>query len=147
MTYSCTGMGDCVKACRYGAISNEYGVAKVDDSKCVGCGDCFRACPRGKIQMVPYLGVKQAACESEADPDKRMEVCGMGCIGCGDCADNCPSNAITMTDGHPVIDHKKCQNCGICTYVCSRGLIQERVVPEYIYLQQEAMKLDMEERG
>lgn len=146
-TYSCTGMGDCVKACRYGAISNEYGVAKVDDSKCVGCGDCFRACPGGKIQMVPYLGVKQAACESEAEPDKRMEVCGMGCIGCGDCADNCPSNAITMTDGHPVIDHKKCQNCGICTYVCSRGLIQERVVPEYIYLQQEAMKLDMEERG
>lgn len=102
----------------------------------------WRQDPDGSISRC-----KTGACESEAEPDKRMEVCGMGCIGCGDCADNCPSDAITMTDGHPVIDHKKCQNCGICTYVCSRGLIQERVVPEYIYLQQEAMKLDMEERG
>ena len=97
--------------------------------------------------MVPLLGAKQAAWESEDAPEKRIEVGGMGCIGCGDCADNCPNDAIRMVNGHPVIDDKKCQNCGVCTYVCSRGLIQERVVPEYIYLQQEAMKLDMEERG
>ena len=140
--YSCAGLGDCVSVCRYDAISNELGVAQVDPDKCVGCGDCMRACPREKIIMVPYKGVKQTACTSKADPERRLEVCGVGCIGCGDCADNCPSKAITMTDGNPFIDHEKCVNCGVCSYVCSRKLISERVVPEYNYLQMEAMRID-----
>ena len=142
--YSCLGLGDCVKACRYGAISNEMGVSKVDPDKCVGCGDCMRACPRNKIIMVPYKGVKQIACSSKADPERRMEVCGAGCIACGDCVENCPDGAITMTDGNPFIDHDRCVNCGVCTYVCSRSLIQERIVPECSYLQREAMKIDDE---
>ncbi len=140
--YSCTGFGDCTKVCRYDAIKVEYGIAKVDPEKCVGCGDCYRACPRNKIEMVPYIGVKQAACESEADPERRMEVCYMGCIGCGDCADNCPNGAIEMVNGHPEIDHEKCVNCGVCKYVCSRGLLAERVVPEYNYLQREALSVE-----
>ncbi len=140
--YGCLGFGDCTKVCRYDAITNEYGIAKVDPEKCVGCGDCFRACPMDKIQMVPYIGVKQAACQSEADPERRMQVCLMGCIGCGDCADNCPNDAIEMVDGHPEIDHDKCLNCGVCTYVCSRGLIAERTVPEFNYLQREALEIN-----
>ena len=144
-TYSCAGLGDCVKVCRYDAITNELGVAQVDPDKCVGCGDCMRACPRDKIIMVPYKGVKQTACTSKADPERRMEVCGVGCIACGDCVENCPSGAITMVDGNPFIDHEKCVNCGVCTYVCSRKLISERVVPEYTYLQMEAMKIDSQQ--
>lgn len=144
--YSCVGFGDCVKACRYDAITNQYGIATVDPDKCVGCGDCMRACPRNKIEMVPYIGVKQAACESEADSERRMEVCGMGCIGCGDCADNCPNDAIEMIEGHPYIDHEKCLNCGVCSYVCTRGLIKERPVPEYNYIQREALKAEKDER-
>ena len=115
--------------------------SQVDPEKCVGCGDCYRECPRHKIEMVPYIGVKQAACESEADPERRMEVCFKGCIGCGDCADNCPNGAIEMVNGHPEIDHEKCVNCGVCKYVCSRGLLDERVVPEYNYLQREALAI------
>ena len=143
--YSCLGLGDCVKACRYGAISNESGVTRVDPDKCVGCGDCMRACPRNKIIMVPYKGVKQIACSSKADPKRRMEVCGVGCIACGDCVENCPQNAITMTDGNPFIDHEKCVNCGVCTYLCSRSLIKERVVPEYNYIQMKAAEIDSEQ--
>lgn len=144
--YSCVGFGDCVKACRYDAVTNQYGIASVDPDKCVGCGDCMRACPRNKIEMVPYIGVKQAACESEAESERRMEVCGMGCIGCGDCADNCPNDAIEMIEGHPYIDHEKCLNCGVCSYVCTRGLIKERPVPEYNYIQREALKAEKDER-
>lgn len=144
--YSCTGFGDCMEVCRYDAVRVEYGIARIDPEKCVGCGDCYRECPRHKIEMVPYIGVKQAACESETDPERRMEVCYMGCIGCGDCADNCPNGAIEMVNGHPEIDHEKCVNCGICKYVCSRGLLAERVVPEYNYLQREAMAAEQDER-
>ena len=140
--YSCLGLGDCVKACRYGAISTEMGVAKVDPDKCVGCGDCMRACPRNKIVISSYKGVKQIACSSEADPKRRMQVCGTGCIACGDCVENCPQNAITMTDGNPFIDQDKCVNCGVCTYLCSRSTILERLVPEYNYLQMDAAKID-----
>ena len=140
--YSCLGLGDCVKACRYGAISNESGVAVVDTDKCVGCGDCYRACPRGKIDMVPFIGVKQSACESAADTERRMEVCGLGCIGCGDCADNCPNEAIEMRYGHPYIHYSKCLNCGVCKYLCTRSSLIERMVPEYNYMQRKALRLD-----
>ena len=145
--YSCLGLGDCVKACRYDAISNEMGVAKVDPDKCVGCGDCMRACPRNKIIMTPYKGVKQIACSSKADPERRLEVCSVGCIACGDCVENCPNSAITMINGNPFIDHDKCVNCGICKYVCSRSLIQECSVPEYTYIQQDAARIDAEQDG
>lgn len=55
---------------------------------------------------------------------------------------NCPNNAIEMVAGNPVIDGEKCVNCGVCSYVCSRGLITERIVPEHNYLQVDAMKID-----
>ena len=141
--YTCAGLGDCVDVCRYDAIKIRNGVAEVDFNKCVGCGDCSRTCPRNKIIMAPYVGVKQVACTSHYwPPDKRLEVCGTGCIACGDCVDNCPNEAISIMEGVPFIDYDKCTNCGVCTYVCSRKLIKERVVPEYNYLQHEAMESD-----
>lgn len=141
--YTCAGLGDCVDVCRYDAIKVRNGVAEVDFNKCVGCGDCSRACPRNKIIMAPYVGVKQVACTSHYwPPDKRLEVCGTGCIACGDCVDNCPNEAISIIEGVPFIDYDKCTNCGVCKYVCSRKLIKERIVPEYNYLQRDAMESD-----
>ena len=144
-SYGCTGFGNCTKVCRYDAIKVEFGTAVVDEEKCVGCGDCMRECPRNMIIMVPYAGVKQMACSSKAPAEKRLEVCWAGCIACGDCAENCPSGAITMTDGNPAVDSELCVNCGICTYVCSRRPIKERKVPEYAYLQEDAMKIEKAE--
>ena len=74
--------------------------------------------------------------------EKRFEVFNVGCIGCGDCVDNCPNGAISMIDGNPAVNCELCENCGMCTYVCSRGLIAERKVPEYNYMQAEALKID-----
>ena len=85
------------------------------------------------------------ACSSKAPAEKRLEVCWAGCIACGDCADNCPVGAITMNDGNPVVDSELCENCGICTYVCSRRPIKERKVPEYTYLQEDAMRIEKAE--
>ena len=52
--YGCLGYGDCVKACKFDAISLEYNVAKVDPDKCVACGLCKDACPKGIISLIPY---------------------------------------------------------------------------------------------
>lgn len=140
--YGCVGLGECTKVCRYNAISVESGVAVVDIEKCVGCGDCVRACPRDIIVLAPYVGVKIVPCNSRDNYDERLRVCEVGCIGCADCVENCPNNAINMVAGNPVIDGEKCENCRACSYICLRGLITERMVPEYNYLQSEAMKID-----
>lgn len=143
-SYGCVGLGNCTKVCRYDAISVENGVALVNLDKCVGCGDCMRECPRDMIVIAPYRGVKRVPCNSRDNEDERLRVCDVGCIGCADCAENCPNDAIEMVAGNPVIDGEKCVNCGVCSYVCSRGLITERIVPEANYLQVEAMKIDEE---
>ena len=140
--YGCVGLGECTQACRYDAISVENGVAIVDIDKCVGCGDCMRACPRDMIVIAPYRGVKRVPCNSRDNQEERLKVCDVGCIGCEDCANNCPNNAIEMVAGNPVIDGEICENCNVCSYVCSRGLIAERTVPEYSYLQVDALKID-----
>lgn len=45
------------------------------------------------------------------------------CCGCSACAQVCPKNCINMTSDmegflYPVVDHKKCVDCGICKNIC-----------------------------
>ncbi|MBQ4347637.1 MAG: 4Fe-4S binding protein [Firmicutes bacterium] len=132
----CLGLGSCVSACRFGAISVENGCAKVDPEKCVGCRDCTFACPKGLITMVPYSGSKLVACSAGA---KGAAKCSSGCIGCLDCVSNCPNQAISDAGGLAAVDPEKCANCSICTNICSRKVMHELEVPEYIYLQKKAL--------
>lgn len=48
------------------------------------------------------------------------------CCGCGACFNICPRNAIAMEEDeqgflYPVIDKKKCVDCGLCVKVCQIG--------------------------
>jgi heterodisulfide reductase subunit A-like polyferredoxin len=57
----CTGCGQCVEACEYGAITLEertdlrtgrkYRVAVVDPRMCWGCGNCHATCPSTSIRL------------------------------------------------------------------------------------------------
>lgn len=137
----CVGLGDCMKVCRYDAISIVDGTAHIDFDKCVGCFDCVAACPNELIVETPYKGSKLVACVSTESCDEKLRVCGEGCIGCGDCASNCPNGAITIKDSHAVIDSGICENCSICSYMCSRDALVELVVPEVNYMQRKALDL------
>lgn len=137
----CTGLGACTKVCRYDAIKVVDGTARIYPEKCVGCLDCIAVCPNHLIVEVPYVGSKLVACASTYDCEEKIRVCGEGCIACGDCVSNCPNGAIAIQDSHAVIDNILCENCSICSYMCSRTALVEMVVPETNYLQRKALNI------
>ena len=138
-TTGCCGLGSCTKVCRYDALKIVDGVAVVDPDKCVGCRDCTYACPRGLLTMVPYKGQKMVPCASTDDYEDKALVCDSGCIGCWDCKANCPNGAIFEEEKHAVIDPSLCDDCNMCQYVCQRDMIKKIEVPDYIYMQREAL--------
>ena len=47
----CIGLGTCVAACQFDAISVVDGVAVVDPAKCAGCGACANVCPTIRLRV------------------------------------------------------------------------------------------------
>ena len=48
----CLGLGSCVNACLFGALTmGEDSLPKVDLEKCTGCGACERVCPKNIIRL------------------------------------------------------------------------------------------------
>ncbi|MFZ5564543.1 MAG: RnfABCDGE type electron transport complex subunit B, partial [Thermodesulfobacteriota bacterium] len=51
-TVGCLGLGTCVRACPFGALSmGENGLPVVNKEKCTGCGTCERVCPKHIIKL------------------------------------------------------------------------------------------------
>ena len=131
--FGCLGFGNCVKACKYGAIEVVDGVAKVDNEKCVGCMSCAAVCPRNLIIPVDYDKHVVIACASQAKGAVTVRGCSQGCIGCGLCTKICPHDAIHVDKNLAVIDFSKCTSCGLCAAVCPKKLIASPVdTPEEI---------------
>lgn len=121
---ACTGLGNCLKACPYGAISLKGGVAKVLRERCRGCGACVAACPKDLIAMVPRSATLAVSCSSTDKGADVIRFCETGCIGCKKCEKVCPENAIDTSSGFARIRQDLCTACGACTEVCPRGIIR-----------------------
>ena len=80
--FSCIGLGNCVRACQFGAMHIENGVAVVDREKCTSCMACASACPKGIIQKVPYEQRVLVGCRSNDKGAQTRKLCDAGCIGC-----------------------------------------------------------------
>lgn len=120
----CVALGNCVRACPYGAVSIAEGVAVVDESKCRGCGSCVSACPKNLITLLPASTPYTVLCHSADKGTEIIRSCEVGCIGCKKCEKACEAGAVTVVDGYAVIDPRLCTACGACTEVCPRGIIR-----------------------
>lgn len=119
----CTGLGTCVSACKFEAISVVNGVAVVDYKKCEGCGACVNACPKHIIKLIPYNSEHWVGCMSVDKGPVTRKYCDVGCIACKICEKACPEQAITVNDFKASIDYAKCVGCGICVEKCPRHII------------------------
>ncbi|MBW6513556.1 MAG: RnfABCDGE type electron transport complex subunit B [Candidatus Syntrophosphaera sp.] len=124
--WGCVGYNDCLRACKFDAISiDASGMRVIDPEKCTGCGACVKACPRGLIDLVPVNRNVHINCSSQDKGPLAKQLCGSGhpCIGCGICSKKCPVQAITIENNLARIDYSVCINCGLCATVCPTGAI------------------------
>ncbi len=129
--YGCMGLGSCVEACQFGALTlGEKGLPVVDVDLCTACGKCKETCPKGIISLLPYDQLVHVNCQSKAKGKVVRNACTSGCIGCRACTKVCDVAAITVTDNLAVIDPDICIQCGKCVEKCPTGAIvmEDRVV-------------------
>ncbi|MBR5200979.1 MAG: RnfABCDGE type electron transport complex subunit B [Alistipes sp.] len=126
--FGCIGYGDCVQACKFGAmaLNPETGLVEIDPDKCTACGACVKTCPKGLIELRKKWPKNRAiyvACRSKNRGSVVMKVCKAGCIGCGKCAKACPFGAITIDSYLAYINPDKCKLCRKCVNECPTGAI------------------------
>lgn len=118
--YGCLGLGNCVDACPFEAISmGAHGLPVIDMEACTGCGVCVSSCPRNLLKTIP--GSREAhlvLCSSHDRGKSVAKACKNGCIACRACVKACDQDAIEMQDNLAVIDPEKCNNCGDCIPAC-----------------------------
>ena len=121
--FGCIGLGDCIHACNYDALSLEDGVVVVNAKKCVACSLCINTCPKHIISLIPKKKTPLVLCSSTDKGVHTRKVCAAGCIGCKLCLKVCEYNAISMNGALAVIDRNKCYGCGKCAEICKSNCI------------------------
>lgn len=149
-SFGCLGCGDCVAACKFGAISMdpETGLPVVDEEKCTACGACAKACPKGVIEIRnkgPRGMRMYVSCINKDKGPVAKKACAAACIGCGLCAKTCTHGAITVEANVAYIDFTKCKLCRECEAVCPTGAIHGVNFPKP--LDKEAVKNRIAERN
>jgi Na+-translocating ferredoxin:NAD+ oxidoreductase RNF subunit RnfB len=89
--YGCLGLGECVDACKFGALSmnEETGLPEVDVEKCTSCGACVAACPRNIFEIRPVSSNVYVACMNQEKGAAAKKNCSAACIGCMKCTKVC----------------------------------------------------------
>ena len=105
--FGCLGFGDCMRACKFGALRVVDGLATVNYKKCTGCAACSKACPRGLIAMVPFRHdpMMTVGCSSRENGKTTRTMCQVGCIACGLCTRQ--SDAFVVEDNLARLDYAK----------------------------------------
>ena len=129
--FGCLGLGTCVKACPFNAMTmSEEGLPVVDAEKCTGCAKCESVCPKKVIVMAPVGAPVAVRCNSQDKGAVARKNCSVACIGCTLCFKSCPHQAIQMENNLAVVDAKVCiQKCDhpSCLAKCPTKAIAQSV--------------------
>lgn len=131
--FGCLGLGDCLRACPFEAITvNELGFPQINAKLCQSCGHCAQACPKGLIEMETIAGRVRIPCASQSGLKTSATYCLKACLGCGRCRKACPANAIQRLGGNGAmnVDHGLClaygASCDLaCVLACPRQIIKK----------------------
>ncbi len=77
-------------------------------------------------QLYQYEGIQDCLAASRLAAGGSL-ACQYGCLAFGTCVNVCDFGALSVTDGHAVVDMDKCAGCLKCVNICPRNLIT--VVP------------------
>lgn len=125
--FGCLGLGDCVEACPFDAITiGPDNLPVIDPEKCTSCGKCVKACPKNLIVILPLDKGYYVKCSSKDTGAATARACKSGCIACMKCVKACPSAAVTVDSNLSKIDPGKCQNIGKCFEACPTKVIVKR---------------------
>jgi Na+-translocating ferredoxin:NAD+ oxidoreductase subunit B len=127
--YACLGLGDCVRACPFNAMSLKNGIVYIDLDACTACGTCTRVCPNSILELVPKRSRVMVFCSSQDKAKQVSSVCEVGCISCMKCVKKCPAKAISIKDNRVHIDHQICLDYGdeceeACVANCPRKILR-----------------------
>jgi RnfABCDGE-type electron transport complex B subunit len=120
-SWGCLGFGDCVKVCKFGAITmTDKNLPRINSAKCTGCKVCAAECPQGVLRNVAKNQKGAMPLCSNKNPVKQMvaKTCKISCFKCGLCVKNCPEQCISLDTLIPVVDLTKCNSCGKCAEKC-----------------------------
>ncbi len=120
---ACVGLGDCFRACQFGAISFENNLCVIDPVKCTACGMCVPACPNSLIKLLPRAATVTVRCMNTMPPKPANDSCQFACIACKRCEKACEYDAIHVTNFLALIDTDKCTKCEACIAVCPKKCI------------------------
>jgi len=106
-SWGCLGLGDCAKACDFGAITmSEDALPVVDTSKCTACNDCVIECPKGLFELMPIGQKLLVQCRSLLEGDIAESKCSVACTGCSRCAADAAPGVIEIVNNLAVVNYE-----------------------------------------